>query len=556
MRADGIRNIIEKVQELPYQTILINGPWGVGKTYEIKKAMETTNSAYMISLFGVKSCEDIYKDIAWKVKVSNDSSEIKTSKPGDAAIKLLKGVKPLAEVAMEIYNINADLGGIAKELVRSYFKKNNHQIIVFDDIERINSEFPLDSFLGFVEELRISTKTKIILVANIDEIEGSNKNIFKRFTEKVIDKEYSIDNVSSEIDWNLLGIDTSFINEFINVHRLNNLRTIIKAQKFYEDVMKQITCDDNDRFMGFIKKICYSVVVEEIEGIYLKIVKHEMDKDDDKDGIKYLINKGYNDSFEQRVGRFYLDNSNDFETLIKSIADYYKYNAGIKDEVVLKGYNHFIQLGEKAAFYKSDDEILQVIENRSLELYSNENAAEAIKKLDGLVQWMELFEMDTREVIEKFNEYIYDFIATQFLLGEDVVIDPFGSRLGSDQVKELVAEINDRLPLIKLEKTVHRINTYVDKEDFISAYEIMYQLEQRLSKDGYSHMVLVELLNENILPIGSIEEKHWGFLHRLYKLCSREVKDELSAFTDNAIKGARSKMLVHRMNILKKQYLQ
>ena len=40
MRVDEIQDIIKKYEELPYECIMIDGPWGVGKSYAISKALE------------------------------------------------------------------------------------------------------------------------------------------------------------------------------------------------------------------------------------------------------------------------------------------------------------------------------------------------------------------------------------------------------------------------------------------------------------------------------------------------------------------------------------
>ena len=44
MKADYIKEIIESYDKSPYECILIDGPWGVGKSYAIEKALNNNNS--------------------------------------------------------------------------------------------------------------------------------------------------------------------------------------------------------------------------------------------------------------------------------------------------------------------------------------------------------------------------------------------------------------------------------------------------------------------------------------------------------------------------------
>ena len=39
MRADDINRIIKNINQLPYNAILINGAWGIGKSYAINEAL-------------------------------------------------------------------------------------------------------------------------------------------------------------------------------------------------------------------------------------------------------------------------------------------------------------------------------------------------------------------------------------------------------------------------------------------------------------------------------------------------------------------------------------
>ena len=52
MRADCIYDIIKKFGCFSYDCILFDGPWGIGKTYAIDKALEEQENVCSISMFG------------------------------------------------------------------------------------------------------------------------------------------------------------------------------------------------------------------------------------------------------------------------------------------------------------------------------------------------------------------------------------------------------------------------------------------------------------------------------------------------------------------------
>ena len=84
----------------------------------------------------------------------------------------------------------------------------------------------------------------MILVANTKELHD-DKEIFEKYKEKVIDRVYQITERPEKINWRDLGIHGGFMTEFLSVHKVKNLRTLQKAQKFYDDV--KMYCPENVR---------------------------------------------------------------------------------------------------------------------------------------------------------------------------------------------------------------------------------------------------------------------------------------------------------------------
>ena len=56
MNADYVENIIRNIDEksYTYKCILVDGTWGIGKSYMVRKALEDKkDKAFYVSLFGL-----------------------------------------------------------------------------------------------------------------------------------------------------------------------------------------------------------------------------------------------------------------------------------------------------------------------------------------------------------------------------------------------------------------------------------------------------------------------------------------------------------------------
>lgn len=58
MNADYVENIIRNIDKQSYKCILVDGAWGIGKSYMVKKALEDMKDrTCFISLFGMDDCQ-------------------------------------------------------------------------------------------------------------------------------------------------------------------------------------------------------------------------------------------------------------------------------------------------------------------------------------------------------------------------------------------------------------------------------------------------------------------------------------------------------------------
>lgn len=155
---EEILNIIENyTKDKSEQAILIDGDWGVGKTFFIKnkviKKLEGCKKVIYISLYGVSSVEEINKLICMRLLKLSGVIEI-----SENMSKIVKGISMVLKVSGK-FDMNE-----YSDLFELIDKKD---IIFFiDDLERCN--ISINEILGYINELL--ENNKVIIIANQAEI--------------------------------------------------------------------------------------------------------------------------------------------------------------------------------------------------------------------------------------------------------------------------------------------------------------------------------------------------------------------------------------------------
>lgn len=262
MKADYVKEIIKKYDKMPYDCILIDGTWGIGKTCAINDALKENSNVCYVSLFGMKDVQQIFHETFYQF-----------------GLKDKKGMRKIAFKILDIVSVFSKKVGVAKTIIESVIQEkelfleltktfqNNH-VIVIDDLERMNKNISVEELFGVIDEIKRCNHVKVILIANTLEI--SDKDTFNKYSEKVIDRVYEITEHTDSINWTKLHIDCGFINEFLKIHNVRNIRTLQKAQNLYDDVRLQLKNGYSNEFYEEIRLACYGIVVESTDGIYYR----------------------------------------------------------------------------------------------------------------------------------------------------------------------------------------------------------------------------------------------------------------------------------------------
>lgn len=156
-------------------SVLIKGPWGVGKTTFLKKHLIESNKNFLyISLYGVKSIEEIQEKILCSKQHELVSDAAKT------AYSISKIIPYLGKISESI--------SIPKQyLVNKYVLGKT---LIFDDIER--SLLGVEELMGYINSFVEHKGIPTVLVMNEEEYSKKSEN-FKDYKEKLIGKEFSLD---------------------------------------------------------------------------------------------------------------------------------------------------------------------------------------------------------------------------------------------------------------------------------------------------------------------------------------------------------------------------
>ncbi len=226
--------------------LLITGEWGVGKTYffnnilskEIEKVSTKENESVKykpirLSLSGVTSIDDIERRIVAELYPSLN----KGTKIGKGIFKFLLSVPKIKEYIPEIPN---------SDVIDS---ETDNLIICFDDLERRSKTFPIDSLIGYINNLTENNNLKTIIIANTNKIEDKS---FDEIKEKLIGREieYKI-NIQEVFDTliqsefqsfseytKFLQKEKNFICSFFQDYK--NIRTLKFILTRYHDIHSQI----------------------------------------------------------------------------------------------------------------------------------------------------------------------------------------------------------------------------------------------------------------------------------------------------------------------------
>jgi hypothetical protein len=157
--------------------ILLDGAWGSGKTYFIKKILmkdkTIARSAIYVSLYGVKSTDELMNSLTASVveKRLADKSENGGGKSGFRILNKFAESKTFESLKNALDVLDIPWIGNASEAIKSIVSpwiKYDERYFIFDDLERC--PMPINETFGFINHFVEQNDAKVLIVAYESEI--------------------------------------------------------------------------------------------------------------------------------------------------------------------------------------------------------------------------------------------------------------------------------------------------------------------------------------------------------------------------------------------------
>lgn len=252
------------------KTILIEGNWGIGKTYSYREFIKNNNlNDIYISLFNILDVSEIDKKIIFKYFLKDNNNILENIKIKTENI-INKVLDKFAGINLKDFFEMVDINTLD-------FSKDT--IICFDDLERLDDELNFKNVLGKIEQLH--NNVTIVIICNTEKLSEKNKQIFDEYKEKVIDSIYQMNELDSNFitdfvkELNLKAESQKFLIDFFLKNGNNNLRYLQKVKDNYEEL--KLTCENAEWFFDYEKDILEGIACLEAENCFQTYSKKNLE---------------------------------------------------------------------------------------------------------------------------------------------------------------------------------------------------------------------------------------------------------------------------------------
>ena len=237
--------------------IIINGQYGVGKTYfyknELAPQIEKTSlpqnelkkfTPIHISLFGLKNIEEIQTAIFLELYPILKNKGLKLAiGVGKSLIRGMAQITKLGDIDKYITDQNLEVGD---------WLKYDELVICFDDLDRKSNSLLTEDIFGFINSLVENQGAKILIIAN-EEILRQDDNYLEKAREKVIGAsiQYTPDpqlvfqkiietrySSSNKLFFNFLSQNEKYIIDVIKANQ-NNFRNLIFFLEYFKLIFSE-----------------------------------------------------------------------------------------------------------------------------------------------------------------------------------------------------------------------------------------------------------------------------------------------------------------------------
>lgn len=520
MKISDLKNKLDNELGNIYNVVLINGEWGIGKTFFLKKYSKEKKYIYL-SMFGLENLQDLKLSFYYKIsKFNTFTYKVK---------KILSGLGfDVFGFGITFPQLETDLNNALKKII----SKKKKLTIIIDDFERHSDSLTISDILGFISFLNSYECINVIVVAAESKILSNSENFttYINFKEKIIEKEYKINDYSKDavetICSDLLVDDDKdkkiFMEKFENLE-IKNLRTLQKTINFinsyYPSNFKYSLLPSEQRLVLFY----YSLIV--VNEIVESTKVNYKQKDNDSKNVKkkeedlssttineLMITKIFNTLNKENKEKYMIgDLAESDKDIIRSLIGLYLYDESKYLDELKKYVSLYSKEKEQNDKVNNEKNVINV----DMEKETNDSKKlNAELKKDTIIS---LFYMSEDEIISYAKNFKEKFISK---VDDDMDIFTFYNHMSElSYYLEKIHQTN----IINSMEIVNAIDSYVNK---LNDCNKIYDLEDYFNNyndgsfnESYSSLV-IEKINYKYFSI---------LIENIRKNCKNylQVKDDL-----------------------------
>ncbi len=451
--------------------VLINGPWGCGKTYQIKTFIDVDAndlSLFYISLFGIHSYDDLINTICAKVNpalyYSKKIGRFALSTISKTSISLSKNNEDICKNLSFSLNIKDNNQPVK-------IKGNKRKIIIFDDLERTNFDnISIIEVLGVIENL-IYQGFKVVIVANESEITGRNKEEFQRFYEKVIDKRINVQDIDPDVINAYFAEDSDLDFSYLRDMCGSNIRIVQRISSLYHELLATITkegIDSNVYSNQMILDVCSDLIVGMFSDVLINKYKtdRESKQEDELDwrfiGIPNFDNYG-KDLKEKLEAICYAANYSLNESKINLFRALIRFHLNGQTDELKEVFHSDDSVLDKYYNLYTDDELDDLFKKQIEYILSEENESVTI-----ILNALEpIFCFSDDELLDEYREKLKNHLLTNRSRFKEK-LDEYPLRLHSENKKyqDFIDEIRKQIKADEITAFIDDFNNNFDKGDY------------------------------------------------------------------------------------------
>ncbi len=537
MKTNQIQSAIEAMfNETNHITaILIDGQWGVGKTYATLDVLRKT-----------KSCRYAYSSFFGKTSIDELNTELyRQLNKSDKILNTVSSIVSLIGASVSFSGVGINLNGTTFNKSHKIKKSKKYTtLVVLDDLERMDeNKITQNALLGYINQLSLQG-IKVLALSNLGDKLGNHLGEFK---EKVFDRIFKITDTPLEIAKSLVDKNADIDLKCLDLVS-NNLRMFIKADSLYQQIKKHLQDKLIDNNLSFPFRYCLYVVEESLNSTLTtsykknigKWLEHAYTTNDSAriPAINSYENREYSQDIENNL-------------LITAIFSVFEQNDfSLMDQIYFCSHETSILLNE--IFYLSDKDKLSLIQQQYNYILNRALPAELNLVMQAIKNWHQYafymdFDFINKEILfEKIYELGCGYMEPVLLEGEFLAF-----------AKEY-NKFYDEKDVMQLESFFTHTTVY--SKEF---YDKLTTITQNyFNYSQHKKDVVKELLQNNnyyMNCIGeTINEPIWRSIHSVVYIVKEripELRQDLFDYWEKLKKEEpNNRTLNQRINSLEKQY--